>query len=87
MTSPEPAPPADPTSYRRRGFGVGFWVMMGLCLLCILGGVFIAQFVPKLFPVDEKSVISFPAIPFVTPPAETEPQPVETAAAPAPEAR
>lgn len=83
MTSPEPAPPADPTSYRRRGLGVGFWVMMGVCLLCILGGFLFARYVPALFPVEEKSTLSIPVIPFIAPGPEPEAQPAETAAAPA----
>ncbi len=62
MTSPEPAPPADPTSYRRRGFGFGFWALMVLCLLCIAGGVFIARFVPRLFPAESKAVSAQPAV-------------------------
>jgi hypothetical protein len=82
MTSPEPAPPADPTSYRRRGFGGWTWVVAGLCVLSVAGGIYIARHVPALFPVDEKSTLSIPTIPFIAPGPEPEAPSVETAAAP-----
>ena len=52
--------------------------MMVACLLCIAGGIFIARFVPALFPVDEKSTITIPPIPWKSSAAE----PVEPAAEP-----
>jgi hypothetical protein len=50
MTSPEPAPPADPTSYRRRASGLGPWAVVSLCLLCVLAGALVMQLAPSLIP-------------------------------------
>ncbi len=57
--------------------------MMILCLLCIIGGVFIARVAPRLFPADSKSAISLPQVPWITAPAEPAAPPAESAAAPA----
>ncbi len=49
MTSTEPAsPPADPARYRRKGLGVGFWLLIIFGFGCIGLGVFVAKYVPAL---------------------------------------
>ena len=54
MTSPPDAPeftpPKDPADYRPRPLlGFTFWAMIALMLLCVLAGVAIAEFGPRLF--------------------------------------
>lgn len=46
MTEPDP-----PTEPRRPLFSAGVFVMLGFCLLCILGGYLFARFGPQFFPV------------------------------------
>jgi hypothetical protein len=46
----ETAAPKDPAAYRPRPLmGVTFWAMIALMLLCVLAGVAIAEFGPRLF--------------------------------------
>jgi len=47
-----PGLPRDPHDYavRRRGLGLTFWALMALCLICILAGVAIGSYGPRLFP-------------------------------------
>lgn len=66
MTSPEPAPPADPTSYRKRGFGWKFWALMAFTAACIVGGVIIGLVIPKIFPANDTAAIGLPAMPWTT---------------------
>ena len=44
--------PRDPHDYslRRRGLGIAFWAAMAFGLLCILAGIAIDRYGPKLFP-------------------------------------
>lgn len=87
---PDPAAPRDPADYRPRPLlGVTFWAMIVLMLLCVLAGVAIADFGPRLFgpKPPAKAAAAEPA----TPPAEaavaTAPTPTPvTAAAPVPAA-
>jgi hypothetical protein len=46
-----PAPPRDPADYGRRKplLGLGFWLMLALCLACALGGAAFSVFAPRLF--------------------------------------
>lgn len=42
--------PKDPADYRPRPLlGATFWAMMALMLLCVLAGVAIADFGPRIF--------------------------------------
>src|SRR5882724_10134662 len=42
--------PKDPAAYRPRPLlGVTFWAMLALMLLCVLAGVGVAEFGPRLF--------------------------------------
>jgi len=55
MSAPDPDDitlPRDPHDYslRRRSFGLAFWAAMVFCLLCVLAGVAIDHYGPKLFP-------------------------------------
>lgn len=56
MSAPDPDDiaglPRDPHDYslRRRGLGLAFWAAMAFGLLCILAGVAIDRYGPKLFP-------------------------------------
>ena len=55
MSAPDPDDitlPRDPHDYsvRRRGFGLAFWAAMVFGLLCILAGIAIDRYGPKLFP-------------------------------------
>ncbi len=44
-------PPAPVGSVRRRrGFGAAFWSMIGFGLACIVAGVIIGLFGPRIFP-------------------------------------
>ncbi len=76
---PEPAdlaPSRDPAVYgRARILSPTFWAMMGLCVLCILAGMAIVSFAPRLWPAR--------TTPAAAPPPIAEP--AESAAA-APEA-
>jgi len=81
--------PKDPTAYRPRPLlGVTFWSMMALMLLCVLAGVAIAEFGPRLFgprPVargvpEPAPAIETPAA--AIPPAVAAPSPTPTPPAP-----
>ena len=58
MTTPDPDElagpglPRDPHDYavRRRGLGLAFWAAMAFGLICILAGIAIDRYGPKLFP-------------------------------------
>jgi Tfp pilus assembly protein PilN len=55
MSAPDPDDitlPRDPHDYslRRRGLGLAFWAAMVFGLLCILAGIAIDRYGPKLFP-------------------------------------
>ena len=48
--APESALPKDPADYRPRPLlGVTFWAMIALMLLCVLAGVAIAEWGPRIF--------------------------------------
>lgn len=50
LGTPEASTPRDPADYRPRPLlGVTFWAMIALMLLCVLAGVAIANFGPRLF--------------------------------------
>ncbi|MBS0361842.1 MAG: hypothetical protein JSR98_10705, partial [Proteobacteria bacterium] len=50
LDSPETSAPRDPAEYRAKPLlGVTFWAMIALMLLCVLAGVAIADFGPRLF--------------------------------------
>jgi hypothetical protein len=71
MTSIDPATnpadvaglPADPTVYRRKGLGLGVWLTLALCALCIVGGVIIGIYGAALFPKKDAVATSQPALP------------------------
>ncbi|HLI66118.1 MAG TPA: mitofilin family membrane protein [Caulobacteraceae bacterium] len=71
-----PGLPRDPHEYalRRRGLGVAFWAMIAFGLVCILAGVAIDRYGPKLFP---PKTAPTPAAP---PAAATDATPVPAAA-------
>jgi len=50
--APDPASltaPKDPAAYRTRPLmGLGFWALLSLCILCVLAGVALASFAPRL---------------------------------------
>jgi len=50
--APDPASltaPKDPAAYRTRPLmGLGFWALLSLCILCVLAGVALASFTPRL---------------------------------------
>jgi hypothetical protein len=88
------AQPKDPAEYRPRPLlGLGFWVLLALCLVCVLAGVSLAVFAPRLWahrptprleapppasePAHPAAVISEP-----TPPALTQAAAVAEPAAP-----
>jgi len=76
--------PKDPAEYRRKPLlGVTFWAMLALMLLCVLAGVAVANFGPRLFaprPVARGAAENAPAAEIAAAPA-----PVAAAAlAPAP---
>jgi hypothetical protein len=46
----ELAPTRDPAAYgRRRVLSAGYWAMISLCVLCILAGMAIVSFAPRIF--------------------------------------
>jgi hypothetical protein len=52
MSDPEITAPKDPAAYRPRPpMGVTFWAVTALCVLCVLAGVAIATWGPKLWSV------------------------------------
>jgi len=81
--------PKDPAAYRRRPLlGVTFWAMMALMLLCVLSGVAIANFGPRLFARGPAARGAEPAALAAEPAASTATPatPPAQAAAPAPPA-
>ena len=65
--------PKDPAAYRPRPLlGVTFWAMLALMLLCVLAGVAIAEFGPRLFtpkPAARTSAEAAPSLEAVPAPA------------------
>lgn len=55
MTPSEPATPADPTKYRRKGFGLIFWAAIAFGFACIAAGVFIGLGYARIFPTEPKT--------------------------------
>ncbi|MBS0332623.1 MAG: hypothetical protein JSS35_07635 [Proteobacteria bacterium] len=76
LGAPEASTPRDPAEYRPKPLlGFTFWAMIALMLLCVLAGVAIADFGPRLFGPRPP-----PKVPTVEPAAAA---PAEAAAAPA----
>lgn len=89
--APDPveiAAPSDPALYARRRplLGPGFWAMVALCLLCVIGGGLIARFGPTWFPIGQSAVAPVvSAAPGAAPPVASLPAAVPTPlAGPAP---
>ncbi len=97
MTTPDPDEltagpglPRDPHDYavRRRGLGLAFWAAMAFGLICILAGIAIDRYGPKLFPApppkrgiaDYYSPAAAPLTPDLAPPSRA---PLPLTAAPA----
>ncbi len=82
-----PAPPRDPADYGRRKplLGLGFWLMLVLCLACALGGAAFSVFAPRLFGPKPQPQAPFVATPPPTSsalaPIQLNPTPMDVAAA------
>jgi hypothetical protein len=90
MSSPQDASeitaPKDPAAYRGKPLlGVTFWAMIVLMLLCVLAGVAIASFGPRLFAPKPAAKTAAEA-PAVVDPAVAPVAPLAPALAPAPSA-
>jgi len=77
--------PKDPAAYRPRPLlGATFWAMLALMLLCVLAGVAVAEFVPRLLaPKPPVRHAADAAPPVETQAAASAPAPVAAAPAPA----
>jgi len=82
--------PKDPAAYRPRPLlGLTFWAMLALMLLCVLAGVAVAEFGPRLFGAKPPAANTAEASPAIDTPATAAPATAPTpppAAAPAPSA-
>lgn len=66
MTSIDPATPsadaaglpADPSVYRRKGPGLGVWLILALCVVCIAGGVILGVYGAALFPRKDTAALT-----------------------------
>jgi len=66
MTSIDPATtpadvaglPADPAVYRRKGLGLGVWLILALCALCIAGGVLLGVYGAALLPRKDAAAVA-----------------------------
>ena len=78
MTSPEPAPPADPTSYRRPGVRLGPWLAIVLVAVSLVIGVAVGLNATRLFsdPEAVEAVQNFAANPFSPAPVRAVEEPV-----------
>ncbi|MHB8530152.1 MAG: COG4223 family protein [Caulobacteraceae bacterium] len=71
----ELAPSRDPAAYgRRRLLSPTFWAMMSLSVLCVLAGVAIVSFAPRLFRTSAPAPAAAP-LPEAAPPATSPPSP------------
>ncbi|MFI4965370.1 MAG: COG4223 family protein [Caulobacterales bacterium] len=68
--------PKDPAAYRPRPLlGMTFWAMLALMLLCVLAGVAVASFGPRLFGPRRSATPAAPAAAVESPPAPAAPSP------------
>ena len=89
MSAPDPDElaehglPRDPHDYalRRRGFGLAFWAAMVFGLLCILAGIAIDRYGPKLFPAHTAPAPVQRGAANDLQPAPSPPPPIDAAAA------
>jgi hypothetical protein len=82
MSAPDPDDitlPRDPHDYslRRRGFGLAFWAAMVFGLLCILAGIAIDRYGPKLFPAHMAPAPSPRGVASDFQPAQIPPPPID----------
>lgn len=90
--SSEITAPKDPAAYRPRALlGPTFWALLALCVLCVLAGVAIADYGPKLFtgkPAARSAAEPAPAAEAAAPtaaPAPPAPLPAAAAQGPSPD--
>ena len=78
---PEATAPEDPAVYRPKPLlGATFWAMVAFAVLCVLAGVAIANFGPRLL-ADRYGSAATPAAPVAAEPAAPSPAPASTAPA------
>src|SRR6185312_6683626 len=78
---PEATAPEDPAVYRPKPLlGATFWAMVAFAVLCVLAGVAIANFGPRLL-ADRYGSAATPAAPVAAEPATPSPAPASTAPA------
>jgi hypothetical protein len=69
MTRPDAEAPKDPATYRPRPLlGVGFWVVMVFCVLCVLAGAGVAFLGPRLLTPRAGPVAASTLVPEASPP-------------------